>query len=168
MRKKIIGFSIAMSTMLGMNSAFADFYGGVGFDGYFVEPYLYLGVDVYEGKTDTGAVEVSYFKSDDSLFFITQDVQAFKLMYLHNMPITNNISFLLGAGVGHVSGSNSLIFEDTAGTPYSYTTGKALVGIQTKLTDHINLRLTYDAALIKSDDDAPDYRTPSLAISYRF
>ena len=162
-----MGFSMVMGTILGTNSAFAGFYAGTGFNSYFAEPYLYLGVDVYKGRS-TGSVEFSYFKSDDTLFIVTMDVEASKLMYVHDVPITDASSALLGAGIGYVSGANTLIWDEKADPSYSYTNGKLLLGVKTKLTDNIDLRLTFDTAVVKSDDESPDYNTTSIGISYKF
>ena len=52
-----MGFGMVMSTMLGMNSAFAGGYVGVGYDNYFEAGYLYGGINVHGSKGNAGSIE---------------------------------------------------------------------------------------------------------------
>ena len=198
MRKNIIRFTMVMSTMLGMNSAFAGGYVGVGFNVPALAFFPYAGVDVYEGKSSTGSIEISYVNSNldwlEDIFGVlpmklTHEVKTIKLMYLHDKPITKNISLFIGGGISHTSGETIISVSDSAdgligdtitpivagamtGLAYEYYKPNLLAGIKAKLTDSIGLRFTLEAS-IGDDEERPQELVPtdktiSASIFYSF
>ena len=166
MRNFFIGFSMLMTTMLGMNFAFAGGYVGVGFNGHYLEFYPYLGIDVYKGKKSTGSVELSYIDSQTNLLIAVYNTKSTRLMYLQNIPMTEETYLLLGGGLSHLTGHNTVSFSDKISS-YNYYKPILSAGIKTKLTANTDWRLTWEAS-IGDKEYSSAHKTLSIGVSYIF
>ena len=176
MRKKIIGFSMVMGTMLGMNSAFAGGYVGIGYDSYFTSPYVYGGINVYESKGMSGSIEAGFVGSEfskDESDFVTSNM---KFMYMHEMSSDKTGSVLLGVGINIFSGASTSYVEKTedgtktissSSLSESSSLPTLLVGYRYTLMDNIDARITYEL----SGGNETFHMTPStisVGIAYKF